>query len=378
MELFWNIFSALIFGMLVLRFFVVLFNFISGVHLPKIAVHSYPKVSVLIPVRNEEENLPKLLSDLQKIDYPNLEIIVCNDNSTDNTLGVLESFKPFLSNLVYFTNKELPGGWMGKNYACHELSQRASGSYFLFVDADVRLKPEAIKKAVAFAQKKKKGLLSIFPQQIIETSGELMTVPLMNWVLLSFLPLKSVQLRWFSSLSAANGQFMLFNAVLYLKYQWHKKVKHVAVEDIEIARLMKKEKLRIAVFTGNNDVSCRMYKSGRDAIQGFSRNIHHYFRRRRLWMLLFTALVWLRFIIFSLLGHWWFLFIGIILVLMIKVLVSIMSHQSALKNLAWHIPQLWGLTKVVFKNIVNGNKIEWKGRVYETSHVELFNRQEHG
>ena len=121
----------ILFVLLLLRFLVVLTNYLSKPYLPKAArLSSFPKVSILIPARNEEANLPNLLVDLQQLDYPNFEVIVCNDHSTDDTEVILQNFSSSFQQLRYFNNETLPSGWVGKNFACHQLAKQATGDYF--------------------------------------------------------------------------------------------------------------------------------------------------------------------------------------------------------------------------------------------------------
>lgn len=362
------ILGYILFSMLALRFAVVLANRLSAPWLNNAKPKDNPLVSVLIPARNEEHNLPKLIGDLEFSDYENIEIIVCNDQSTDGTEAVLNAYSGSTKTLRYFNNTTLPVGWIGKNYACHRLAGEAVGDYLLFLDADVRLSGDALSKALAFAQKRKLALLSVFPQQIIESAGEWETVPLMNWILLSFLPLPLVQWRWFSSLSAANGQFMLFEGASYRQNQWHQIVKDNNVEDIRIARLMKKKRLPIAVKLGNGDVLCRMYTNGHEAINGFARNINQYFGGSRVWMVFYLMMVWLRLPFFVLADQFIFFSFAFIMIIAMKALVSSASRQPIGRNLYEHGAQMISLTRIVIQNLSNfrSRQFEWKGRKYHT------------
>jgi chlorobactene glucosyltransferase len=358
----------ILFAMLLLRFAVVTTNYFSKPYLPKAdGLSSFPKVSILIPARNEEANLPNLLNDLVHLDYPNFEVIVCDDQSTDRTHEILAEFSTQFDALNYFINENLPSGWVGKNFACHQLAKQATGDFFLFLDADVRVKPHLLKCAMAYQQKHKTQLLSIFPEQLIGSPGEWRTVPLMNWILLTFLPLPLVRWKWFSSLSAANGQFMLFDAASYRENGWHKLVKSRNVEDILIAKTMKKKRLPIAVLLGNNDILCRMYPSGRQSIKGFALNIHQYFGGSRLWMLFYLALVWLRIPFLFVNQQFILAFTAIYLLFLMKWMSSTLSRQKAAKNIRLHVFQLVALTRIVYfnlKNKLNGS-FEWKGREYK-------------
>jgi glycosyltransferase involved in cell wall biosynthesis len=363
-----DIIGWLLFAMLLLRFLVVVFNSLSRLHLPVSRIETdLPMVSVLIPARDEESTLPQLLSDLKECDYINLEIIVCDDHSSDGTVEILKVYQNGHSNFSYFTNEILPEGWVGKNFACYQLANRATGKYLLFLDADVRLTPDAISKAVTYASTNRVALLSVFPQQIMVTHGEWETVPLMNWILLSMLPLKAVRFPWFSSLSAANGQFMMFDTDVYRKNQWHKMVRKYNVEDILIARLMKKSKLRIAVLTGQNDIMCRMYSGRKEAIDGFSRNIHHYFGGNRIWMIIFTLLVLFRLPALAFFQQWWLFGGAVVIIFANRLFTAIISQQSVKKNFQNYFLQITALAQLVVQNlyIAQKRKMEWKGRFYK-------------
>lgn len=357
----------LLFAFLVLRFLVVLVNFFSRPFLPKAGEQvAWPKVSVLIPARNEEDKLPDLIKSLQHIDYPNFEVIVCNDHSEDQTEMILKDLLLAFPALSYFNNEPLPTGWIGKNFACHQLAQKATGDYLLFLDADVKVNSLVLKKSIHYMQQKGVKLLSVFPEQIIGSPGEWKTVPIMNWILLTFLPLPLVRWKWFSSLSAANGQFMLFEGENYRHKQWHRLVRCRNVEDIIIARLMKKRKMAIAVLLGNNDVACRMYTGYAQAIKGFSLNIHQYFGGNRLWMVFFVAMVWLRLPFFVASKQYLLLVVSVVIILAMKLIISKMSHYSKRKIIVYHFPQLISLLKIIRHNLKNNRKgtIEWKGRKY--------------
>ncbi|MBN1926552.1 MAG: glycosyltransferase [Prolixibacteraceae bacterium] len=357
----------ILFAMLALRFLVVVANFLTRPFLPKKQyLEDEPLVSLLIPARNEEKNLSNILVDLEKSDYSNFEVIVCNDHSTDGTRKVLDESQQHFSRLSFFDNDDLPEGWKGKNFACYQLACRAKGRYMLFLDADVRFSPGFISRAVAYAEKNRLHLLSMFPRQEIISRGEWLTVPLMNWILLSFLPLRLVRLKWFSSLSAANGQMMLFNAESYRKHTWHERLKDAMVEDISIARAMKNKHLPIAVLLGSNDISCRMYSGFGEAIHGFSRNVHQYFGGNRMWLTFYNLAAWLRLPLVLFFVSPTLAFAGLLMVFLMKWMVSAISYQPVIKNLALHINQMVVFLFISYQNILNSikGKVEWKGRTY--------------
>lgn len=357
-------FALILFLMLVLRTLVVHVNRFSGIWIPDDKKEQDAIVSVLIPVRNEAQNLPRLLEKLKEITYPHLEIIICDDHSDDATPEILAEQATKIPFFQYFRGNELLSGWGGKNYACYQLAQRARGDFFLFIDADVILQSDAIQHAVSLAVKKKTALLSVFPQQLIQSKGEWLSVPLMNRILLSFLPLVLVSWKRFPSISAANGQFMLFRAEDYRREQWHEKVKNQTVEDIQIARLIKKKGLNLSVKLGNGDVYCRMYRSQEEAVSGFSRNIHQYFGGSRLWLSIFVMISWIRIPLLFLSGLPTLAVIALFISLITNYHISVMSRQSVYTNLLYFLPQQLVLTEIWHKNLklyFQGSG-EWKGR----------------
>jgi glycosyltransferase involved in cell wall biosynthesis len=359
-----EILAGFILLFLVLRTLVSLINLISGLHLPDKKPETCPKVSILIPARNEELTVGSLLTGLQELDYPDFEVIVCNDHSSDNTEEILNWFAGEDHRFQWFLGEKLQEGWLGKNFACHQLAQKASGKYFVFLDADVELSIDAITKAVYYFQHRQLSLLSVFPQQKMESFAEQITVPVMNWILQSLLPMYLVQKLNAPSISAANGQFMMFDAANYWENHWHEKVKMQTVEDIRIARLIKTEGFRTAVLLGNHDIFCRMYRTLDDAIVGFSRNIHEYFGGRRMVLLGFWLIVLFGPAIVCATLGWVFFVVFAILVVANRVFVAVASRQLVLRSVLLHPLQMISFTAMFGYNIYRRIRkvTEWKGR----------------
>ena len=244
-----------IIGFTLLQFLIVLTNLFLKDNLNNADSDFNGLVSILIPARNEELNIESILTGLQSQDYKNIEILVFDDQSTDRTGEIVRQFIKQDNRIKLIESGGLPPGWLGKNHACHELSKRANGKYFLFVDADVRLSKNIIIQSIATSEKHNLGLLSIFPIQEMQTFGERITIPNMNFILLSLLPLILVRISKYQSLTAANGQFMLFKAANYRAVYPHRKMKGNKVEDIEIARYYKRLNIIIACITADKRIS---------------------------------------------------------------------------------------------------------------------------
>jgi len=320
-------------------------------------------ISVLIPARNEEANISSLLSDLQKFKNENVEIIVFDDESADNTAKVVLDFAKQDKRIDLIQSNRLPQGWLGKNHACYQLAQKARGKYLLYLDADVRIEANVINDAVSYLKRFNLKLLSIFPTQIQKTFGEKISVPVMNYILLTLLPLVFVRISPFKSHAAANGQFMLFDAEIYRKIQPHLLFNNSAVEDIKIARHLKKEKFKIACLTGEKRIQCRMYKTYREAVKGFSKNVFMFFGNVPLFAFLFWA-----FSAFGFIPVWLalpqFLIYYLAVLVSILLLYSLVGRQNSVINFLLFPFHLLFLITILGKaiKVKKHKKLEWKER----------------
>lgn len=355
-----------ILGFLILQLLVAFANVVFSDNLKLQETDSSDvKLSVLIPARNEENNIGNVLSDLSKIQNNIVEILVYNDHSEDKTEEIIQNFTEKDHRIKLISAEELPQNWLGKNFACHQLSLKASGAYFLFLDADIRIKSDLIENTLQYAQIKDIDLLSIFPEQKMKTFSEKITVPNMHYILLSLLPLPLVKLAsGFPSLAAANGQFMLMKSKIYKKYLPHLEHKNSRAEDIEIARFLKKQGKNVTCLTGISHITCRMYHNLNEAIEGFTKNVTFFFGKSHFVALVFWFITTLGFVplwcVLGLRGIAYFVVIQIL----IRIFVSIKSRQNILENVLFMPLQQVLLGVFIFKSIKNKfiDNLEWKGR----------------
>ncbi|MDP2188165.1 MAG: glycosyltransferase family A protein [Sphingobacteriaceae bacterium] len=279
-------------GLTSLRLLIAGSNYFSPIKLPHAAApDSIAKISILIPARNEAERLPALLQQISAFTHPQLEWLVYDDESTDGTADLVKVAIQQDPRGRLLPAQPLPEAWLGKSHACYQLAQHAQGDYLLFLDADVRLHESALHATLAYLQQHQLQLLSVFPQQITRSWGEMLLVPFMHHLLLTWLPLLLVKNTKWSGLAVANGQFMLFDGQTYRQYQWHQQVKHQIVEDVAIMRLLKAQSLRgMALLAAHPQLQCRMYQHGEEALAGFAKTLVPGFQHQPL-LLLFYALV---------------------------------------------------------------------------------------
>lgn len=236
------------------------------------------KVSILIPMRDEEGNATAAVVSALGQDYKRFEVIVYEEGSHDRTRRILLNIDdPHLSVLQ---GKGPPKGWLGKPWSCHNLATASNGKLLLFLDADVRMAPEAISSAVAELERRDLDVLSLLPQQITRTLGELTVVSIIPWALSSFFPLVLVRLFGTSRITATVGQFVLIKREAYEKIGGHAAVRDKVLEDMEFGRLAVANGLKLGLGFGAGLVRCRMYNGLREAINGLSKNLFPVFGKR--------------------------------------------------------------------------------------------------
>lgn len=323
------------------------------------------RVSVCIPARNEENNIANILYDLSAQTYPGLEILVLDDCSEDNTYKTAKFYSKKHKNISVISGKPLPPGWTGKNWACHQLSIKAKGSIIFFIDSDVILAPWVIESAIACMNHYKLSMLTAFPAQKMVTFSERLIVPLMDWILLTFLPLKMVYLCSWISFVAANGQFIAFRKDAYDKIGGHNAVAKMIVEDMELARNIKKQKFKMMTFAGYKGAACRMYSGFTDAFKGFTKNFYPGFNTGIIqfcFMLLFLNFLYtLPFILLFFSKN----FIAIVVLIIIqRILISLTNRQNFLINSVLHPLHMIIMTLVGINSVHKSSKgkLKWKGR----------------
>jgi glycosyltransferase involved in cell wall biosynthesis len=355
---------AITFVFIILRFAVTLFNFISDPKLRRVNRPYNDLVSILIPVRNEEADILNLLQSIHQQDYQNYEVLILDDDSTDATYTICAEFAAAHPRFRVIKGETLPRGWLGKNYACHQLAEQAKGDFFLFIDADEYISNSLINSAVHRMYMQKLGLLSLFTNQQMVTIGEKLVVPLMHYILLNLLPLRLIYLVKNYSVAAASGQFMLFNAQSYRKHQWHEQVKDKVVEDVEIMRMVKADGYNGEALMANGMISCRMYKNYTGAVNGFSKNFLAAFNYNIIGFLVYIVLLIGGPMIIMITLDFHLIFFMAALILLTRVMISLSAGQSAWYNIILHPLQMISLTLIAFLAIQRHltKTIIWKGR----------------
>ncbi len=228
-----------------------------------------PLISVLIPARNEEENIETCLKSLQKQDYPNFSVLVLDDNSTDSTAELVEGMAAKDERIRLIKGEPLPEGWAGKPFACHQLAEKARGSWLLFIDADTTHAPHMLRSTLAIALELKPSLLSGFPRQMAESLPEKIAMPLMYFATMIWLPLWWLHRSKEPRPSLAIGQFLLFPREEYWRIGGHMAVKDRILEDIWLGVETVRHGGRHIAIDLSAVFYCRMYRNVGAMWEGF-------------------------------------------------------------------------------------------------------------
>lgn len=243
-----------------------------------------PPVSICIPARNEANSIERCVRSAVDQQYPKHRVFVLDDGSTDGTSDILDTLEEQYSHVLQIiSGKPKPNDWLGKSWACHQLSEHADGEILIFIDADTWLEPEATPRVVRTMGSDVVDFISLWPMQKFGSFWEKTVIPLVYFALLTLLPTRYVYNypKWLPSFlkevvnplfAAANGQFVAFKKKAYRAIGGHQSVKNQVVEDVELAKNIKRNGFRMRMYHGKNAVSCRMYESHQQLWDGFRKN----------------------------------------------------------------------------------------------------------
>lgn len=332
-----------------------------------------PTVSVLIPARNEEANLPACLDAVLAQGAVVQELLVYDDHSTDRTLAIIQAYAAQHSQLKLVPASALPVGWCGKNYACAQLARAAQGAWLLFLDADARLAPNAINRMRAEVEARQLTFLSCWPKFEMDSHAEKLLMPMLNFAVFSLYPsllalVQRAELQRSASLGLAHGACLLFERMSYEDFGGHEQVKDQIFEDTRLAQLWRASGRAGLCLDGQDIVRLRMYSSGREIWHGFQKNFYPAFRHEASFWLFWLAHLSLFFAPFGLaifLWHPWLLFAAGFIWLTRVVLAVRFRHpwwSCWLHPVAEAV--LLGLGISSWWRYRTGQGVAWKGRVY--------------
>lgn len=348
--------------------------------------NKHPKISVCIPARNEELVIGNLLQSVCSQNYENFEILVLDDQSTDRTPEIVQTFaSDYPKMITHLNGKPKPDNWHGKPWACQQLGDAASGDILLFLDADTQLETDMLQKTAVSFDKYSLDMLTVWPRQTLGTFWECTVIPLVYYALVTLLPAiyvyrsprwmpSFIQQKFLAAFAAACGQCIAFTREAYNLIGGHQAVKQEVVEDVALAKKAKKIGLKLRMFQGVGSINCRMYRSEKEMFEGLRKNFLAGFGNSLTFfiaagVLHFTVFV-LPFItfIYSLIFYSPALFsisIAIITIIFLhRLILSIWFKWSPVYGILHPLGVLWYLRLSFVKmwDHLSGKKVQWKGR----------------
>ncbi len=359
-----------------------------------------PLISVCVPARNEERNIRLCVESILAQDYPNFEVIVLEDRSTDATPEVLHDLLMESGSLLpkehtpagrpalhIIPGSDLPTGWAGKPHALFQASAAARGEWLCFVDADTFLSPTTLSSSYAKAIEANADMFTIMTRQIMGSFWEKVVMPIVMTALsVGFSPRKVNDPKRKDAI--ANGQFILIKRLVYDAIGGHERIKDQIVEDKAISEQVKWNGYRLIVANGYAVAGTRMYTSLPEMWEGWTKNIYLGLSDRPSLMLLgaFGAFILLVAALvlplWPLLGLFWYLqgggWLALIVILQSLILWTIVIYARARVASGMGIPPRYAFTlplgAAVFAammftsawKVLSGKGVVWKGRMYKS------------
>lgn len=338
-----------------------------------------PRISVLVPARDEAENIEACVRSLLALNYPNFEVIVLDDHSSDDTYTILCRLRDQDYRLRILIGADLPPDWYGKPFACWQLANAASGGLLLMTDADCVFAPDALLLALGARQEHNADVVSLVPDLRCEGFWEKLIIPIQYFVIFAFLPTPLIRATSFPWFAAANGAFLFLSRETYFAVDGHRAVRQQMAEDVKFAQHIKRSGKSLWYGDGSRTYFVRMY-DGFDALwAGFSKNLFPAFSHN---LLLLTWIVFLLVNLFVLPPFFalWGAVIGAVWVgLPLATYLGLAAVRFGLTlrfgrdvgGYALLNPLAWGMVIGIALSSayrsVSGQGNAWKGRVYQHS-----------
>jgi glycosyltransferase involved in cell wall biosynthesis len=238
---------------------------------PLAEVDAWPRISLIAPARNEERHIEAATRSLTRLDYPNLEITIIDDRSTDSTGQILDKLAAEFPQLNVVHVSELPKGWLGKNHAMQLGADRSSGEWLLFTDADIVFEPTTLRRAILYAHQHQVDHLAGWPEIHVTT-----------WLLSAFMSTFAIYLFLFVRVWAIRnpksrahigvGAFNLVRASVYRVVGGHERIRMRPDDDLKLGKIIKHAGWRQDFVDADGLLSLEMYRTVGELIRGLEKN----------------------------------------------------------------------------------------------------------
>jgi len=318
--------------------------------------------SILVPCRDEAENVSELVATLDALDHPRYEVIFIDDNSTDGTGELLAQAIRNHSLMRVVSAAKLPDGWMGKPWALSQGLSHATHDYIVTVDADVRLAPDALSAMDSVLQRTGSDFLSPYPSQSAVTMSERLVQPLLQWTWMTTVPLRLAMRSSRPSLAVANGQFLLVKKSALVSVGGFASIQSSVLDDIDIARVLIRGGFSGGVCDGSKIASTRMYTSFNEIRAGYGKSMSTGFGGvfGSLALAAVMGISGLLPFIYSFFGSP-MATVALLLVVSSRVVSAISSRSLIIDSLLHPISTIAFIYLLIYSNFFR-SKITWKGR----------------
>jgi len=236
-------------------------------------IKTFPRISVLVPARNEEGTIGPCISSLLAQDYPDFQVIVLNDNSCDMTAAILSKLGQCDNRLMIINGQPLPPDWLGKHWACHQLYKMANGELLMFTDADTVHTPDTLRCAAAALLEERADMLSILPRHNLGSLAEQLIMPVFALGAFANIPLSARLRPGNTKVVSSSGKLMLFRRRSYESAGGFQSIRQSVLDDLQLAEKISLLGMRYRVFDGTDNVSCRMYHGWTEVHLGLTKNV---------------------------------------------------------------------------------------------------------
>ena len=318
-------------------------------------------VDVLVPMRNEAENVEGIISTLaaQEGDF---HFYLLDDNSEDQTFDLLQRFTVGDARFTVIKGVPLADGWIGKTWALQQLFEASTQQVLVSIDADVRLSNDAINKAVTALHGARLDFVSPYPRQIARSFGERLIQPLLQWSWITTVPLRYAESSRQESMAVANGQFFVVRRTALEAIGGYQSVKHAVIDDVFLARELIKSGSSGTVINGSTIAETRMYASWNEIEAGYGKSLNKAFGS------FFGAVLVVAFLfatsiaplILGLLGNTYG-WLGFAAIVGTRVLSAIKSRGRIIDSVL-HPISIIALTYLIVYSYLVRNSVQWKGR----------------
>jgi Glycosyl transferase family 2 len=232
------------------------------------------RCSVLIPARNEESTIANAVRSVLRNQDADFEVIVLDDDSADQTAQIVQALTHEDGRVRLATAPPLPAGWCGKQHACHVLAHLAQHPLLIFMDADVRLKHDALTRMSAFIEQSGAALASGVPRQETRTFSERLLIPLIHFVLLGFLPIDRMRASRDPVFGTGCGQLFVAQREAYHSSGGHSVIRATLHDGLKLARVFRAAGFATDLFDATWIAECRMFSTNAEVWRGLARNAH--------------------------------------------------------------------------------------------------------